>query len=77
VGAAVGILFGWIGTRIVAAVLKIIMQRQEMPVFDPFALPVWLVFLALGFGIAVSMAAGLYPAARAARVDPVEALRGE
>jgi len=77
VGAAVGILFGWVGTRIVAAVLKIIMQRQEMPVFDPFTLPVWLVFLALAFGIAVSMAAGLYPASRAARVDPVEALRGD
>jgi ABC-type antimicrobial peptide transport system permease subunit len=77
VGALVGIFIGWAGTRILAAVVKIFMARQEMPLFDPFSYPVWLLFLALGFGIAVSMAAGLYPASRAARVDPVEALRGE
>ncbi len=77
VGAAVGILFGWVGTRIIAAVAKTVMSRQEMPVFDPFALPLWLVLLALLFGLVVSVAAGLYPAARAARVDPVEALRSE
>jgi putative ABC transport system permease protein len=77
VGAAVGILFGWIGTRILTFALKIFLARQEMPPFDPFSYPAWLLFLALTFGIAVSMAAGLYPASRAARVDPVEALRGE
>jgi ABC-type antimicrobial peptide transport system permease subunit len=77
VGALVGILFGWAGTRVVAAVAKVIMVREEMPIFDPFALPVWLVAVALLVGVVVSVIAGLYPAARAARVDPVEALRGE
>jgi hypothetical protein len=76
-GAAVGILFGWIGTRILTFALKIFLARQEMPPFDPFSYPIWLLLLALAFGVAVSMAAGLYPASRAARVDPVEALRGE
>jgi len=77
VGAVVGIALGWIGTRIVALVMEAVMKREEMPVFDPFALPLWLVLLAFLFGVLVSVAAGFYPATRAARVDPVEALRGE
>jgi len=77
VGSAAGIIIGWGGTRVVAAVGKAIMAREDMPVFDPFALPLWLIALALAFGILVSVSAGLYPAARAARVDPVEALRSD
>ena len=77
IGAAIGLLLGWLGTRIVAAVAKIFMARVDMPIFDPFAMPPWLILLALAFGVLVSLLAGSYPAARAARVDPVEALRGE
>ena len=44
---------------------------------DLFALPIWLILIALGVGIGVSVLAGFYPAARAARVDPVEALRND
>ena len=76
-GSVVGIIAGWVGTRVVAAIAKVIMEREDMPIFDPFALPLWLMALALGFGILVSVAAGIYPAGRAARVDPVEALRSE
>ena len=77
VGSVTGVAIGWAATRVVAAIAKIIMEREDMPVFDPFALPLWLVGLAIAFGLSVSVAAGLYPAARAARVDPVEALRSE
>jgi putative ABC transport system permease protein len=77
IGSVLGIACGWIGTRVVAAIMKTVMAREDMPIFDPFALPIWLIALAFSFGVLVSLIAGLYPAARAARVDPVEALRTE
>lgn len=77
VGSVTGIAAGWVGTRIVAVAIRAFMERQEIPVFDPFAFPLWLIALAFALGLFVSLAAGLYPADRAARVEPVEALRSE
>jgi putative ABC transport system permease protein len=42
---------------------------------DLFAFPWWLLGASMAFAIAVSVAAGIYPALRAARVDPIRALR--
>jgi putative ABC transport system permease protein len=77
VGSAAGVLLGWLGTRLVRLVIRAVMSREQMPVYEPFALPAWLVLLAIVFGLGVSVLAGTYPAARAARVDPVAALRSE
>ena len=77
IGASVGIMLGWVVTRIASFVAQKIMENEGVDGMELFALPIWLILTALGFGIAVSVVAGLYPAARASRVDPVEALRSE
>lgn len=44
---------------------------------DVFSFPPWLLVATVLFALLVSVVAGVYPAGRAARVDPIHALRGE
>jgi putative ABC transport system permease protein len=48
-----------------------------LPGIDLSSVPWWMVAGAIAFSIVVSLAAGLYPASRAAQLNPVEALRYE
>lgn len=75
-GGSLGVLLGWIIGRAINFGTRIYMQRQQQ--FTPddvWLVPLWLVLGAVGFSLIVSLLAGLYPAARAARLDPVQALR--
>ena len=52
-----------------------ILVRSTTPV--PMALPMSAVFVGVGLSAVVGLFFGIYPAQRAARLDPIEALRAE
>ena len=77
IGAVAGILLGWVVARISSAIAQYYMVQEGMEAVELFALPWWLIATAFAFGLLVAVAAGAYPAGRAAKVDPMEALRAE
>jgi putative ABC transport system permease protein len=66
VGSACGLLFGAGGALLLRAVTPV-----------PATVPLWSVAAALGVAVVTGVAFGIYPAAKAARLDPVVALRYE
>lgn len=54
---------------------RFILKPQGSAFVDFFSMPIWLPASAIAFALVVSILAALYPASRAARIDPVRALR--
>jgi putative ABC transport system permease protein len=74
-GAFFGLILGWLVTRVANLVVNVHLLPEGEQAVNLFYFPVWLIAGAIGFSLIISLIAGLYPAARAARVDPVTALR--
>ncbi len=76
IGGVIGVVFAFM----LGQALNIIGSRtflSDFPNFDLSVFPPWLLFGVVALTTAISLIAGLYPANRAAGLDPVEALRYE
>jgi len=76
-GGICGTALGWVIGRVINFGTNIYLKGQGFPPENIWSVPVWLVAGAVGFAFVVSLLSGLYPASRAARLDPVQALRYE
>jgi putative ABC transport system permease protein len=78
IGGVFGLIFGTILGRIVDwGAHRYLINQGVTGVGDLSVVPLWLAAGSLLFAALIGVLAGLYPAARAARLDPVEALRHE
>lgn len=78
-GSLIGGVFSFIGGYLISvAALEVFTAGttfgEGAAIFDPLSLAY--ILFAMGFGVATSTAAGLYPAWQASRMTPIEALRG-
>jgi putative ABC transport system permease protein len=76
-GGLFGVALGWLIGQALTWGTTIYLRRQDLPGVKISFVPWWLALGAIGFSVIVSLVAGLYPASRAAKLNPVEALRYE
>jgi len=78
IGGVAGVIGGWLLSLGLNEGILAYLAWREVPLTGTFfVLTGWLVALALFFATIVGLLAGLYPAARAARLEPLDALRYE
>jgi putative ABC transport system permease protein len=76
-GGVAGVALGWAIGRVINFGTNIYLRRESIAPDNFWSVPWWLVALAIAFSFLVSLVSGLYPAGRAAKLDPVQALRYE
>jgi putative ABC transport system permease protein len=76
-GGVAGVALGWVIGQAINLGTNVFLRRQELPPEQIWSVPWWLVAASIAFAFIVSLLSGWYPAARAARLDPVQTLRYE
>ena len=75
IGGIVGILLGSGINSIIQSFVNNYISEQDMSMTVSIGMPWYLVIATLGFAMVISLIAGIYPASKAAKLDPIEALR--
>ncbi len=76
-GGVLGIALGFAIGKAINIGTGIYLHNHQLPAEAVWIMPPWLIGAAIVFSIVVSLLAGLYPASRAARLDPVQTLKYE
>jgi putative ABC transport system permease protein len=76
-GGLCGVALGWFIGQALTWGTGLYLRQQDLPSVKISYVPWWLALSAIAFATLVSLLAGLYPASRAARLNPVDALRYE
>ncbi len=76
-GGILGIALGFAIGKAINFGTGLYLRNHQLPAEPVWILPPWLIGAAIAFSIVVSLLAGLYPASRAARLDPVQTLKYE
>ena len=76
-GGVLGIALGFAIGKAINIGTGVYLRNHQLPAEPVWILPPWLIGAAIVFSIVVSLLAGLYPASRAARLDPVQTLKYE
>ena len=77
IGALTGIFVAYLGSRIVNALINQNASQRVSERFEVFSMPVWLVAALVFFMLTVGMVVAYFPARRAQKISPIDALRRE
>jgi putative ABC transport system permease protein len=69
VGGAIGVGFGYLVTQGIRQIPNAQLEQAEIPG--------WAILMSIAFSVGVGIFFGVFPAMKAARLDPIEALRNE
>ena len=77
IGVFVGILLSFVTSRIVNELINQNASKRVNERFEIFSMPLWLIAILTVFMLVVGMVVAYFPARRAQKISPIDALRRE